>query len=72
MLGRELQSLISEILSQSPKQILSKGFALISAKGHVVTSAAKAAEQTNLTIEFHDGLVSVEKVSEVINVTTEL
>ncbi|HSX21115.1 MAG TPA: exodeoxyribonuclease VII large subunit, partial [Gammaproteobacteria bacterium] len=47
MLEKQLQSLISEILSQSPKQILRKGFALISARdGRVVTSKEVAvAEQ---------------------------
>lgn len=58
---RHLQSLISEILSQSPKQILSKGFALISApQGRVITSKAAAQQEQVLNIEFHDGAVLVE------------
>ncbi len=62
MLEKELQALISEILSQSPKQILRKGFALIStAKGQVITSKAAAQLQEKLKIEFHDGTIDVHK-----------
>lgn len=58
MLEKEIQGLISEILSQSPKQILRKGFALISAaSGKVITSKQLADQEEKLKIEFHDGAV---------------
>lgn len=62
LLERQLQSLISEILSQSPKQILTKGFALISApSGKVITSKQLALQETVLNVEFYDGVITVEK-----------
>lgn len=58
MLEKEIQALMSEILSQSPKQILRKGFALVSAvNGKVITSKQLAEQEQKLTIEFHDGKV---------------
>lgn len=58
MLEKELQALISEILSQSPKQILRKGFALITnANGKVISSKAAAIAEPKLQIEFHDGKI---------------
>ncbi len=64
---KQLQSLISEILSQSPKQILNKGFALISAMdkathtiGKLITSSTIASEQQAIAIQFHDGTVCAE------------
>lgn len=61
-LEKQLQSLISEILSQSPKQILTKGFALVSTpSGKVITSKQLALEEKILNIEFYDGVVTVEK-----------
>jgi len=60
MLEKELQALISEILSQSPKQILLKGFALVSSlEGKVITSHAAASSAGELQLEFHDGKVRV-------------
>lgn len=60
MLDKQLQSLISEILSQSPKQILAKGFALVSdPHGKVITSRLAAQNETQLCIEFHDGKIDV-------------
>lgn len=60
MLEKELQALISEILSQSPKQILRKGFALIStASGKVITSKVAAIDEQALQVEFHDGTIRV-------------
>jgi exodeoxyribonuclease VII large subunit len=57
---KQLQLIMAEILSQSPKQILKKGFALVHASGNKVISSAQAAQQyTNLTIEFHDGAIQV-------------
>lgn len=57
-LERQLQSLISEILSQSPKQILTKGFALVAVPdGKVITSMQAAQHERVLSIEFHDGVV---------------
>jgi len=59
-LERQLQSLISEILSQSPKQILTKGFALVSVpQGRVITSKQAAQQEQVLNVEFHDGAVLV-------------
>jgi len=59
-LERQLQSLISEILSQSPKQILTKGFALVSVpQGRVITSKQAAQQEQVLSVEFHDGAVLV-------------
>lgn len=59
-LERQLQSLISEILSQSPKQILTKGFALVSTpQGRVITSKQAALQEQILNVEFHDGSVVV-------------
>lgn len=55
-LEKQLQLLVSEILSQSPKQILQKGFALIkNSAGKVITSRASANQENSLKIEFHDG-----------------
>lgn len=60
-LEKQLQSIISEILSQSPKQILVKGFALITSKeGKVITSRSAALESKSINIEFHDGVVGAE------------
>lgn len=57
-LEKQLQSLISEVLSQGPKQILNKGFALVSTQsGKVVTSKKLAAQEKMLNIEFHDGTI---------------
>lgn len=68
MLEKEVQSLMSEILSQSPKQILRKGFALITATGgRVITSKLAAGQERVLQIEFHDGKIST--LNEVENVT---
>lgn len=61
-LEKQLQALISEILSQSPQQILRKGFALVSGKdGKVITSKVVAAEAEILNLEFHDGKIDVRK-----------
>jgi exodeoxyribonuclease VII large subunit len=60
-LEKQLQSLISEILSQSPKQILNKGFALVSTvSGKVITAKQTALAEKILKIEFHDGSILVE------------
>jgi exodeoxyribonuclease VII large subunit len=57
-LEKQLQLLMSEILSQSPKQILKKGFALITTSdAKVITSSKAAAQQSTLRIEFHDGII---------------
>ncbi len=59
-LEKQLQSLISEILSQSPKKILTKGFALVSVPGgKVITSKQAAQHESILNVEFHDGSVQV-------------
>lgn len=59
MLEKELQALISEILSQSPDKILQKGFALISnAAGQVITSKVAATQAKQLQIKFHDGALA--------------
>lgn len=59
---KHMQSLISEILSQSPKQILQKGFALVENKdGKVITSSADAHKEQELSLEFHDGKINVRK-----------
>jgi exodeoxyribonuclease VII large subunit len=64
-LERQLQSLICEILSQSPKQILTKGFALVSVpQGRVITSKQAAQQEKTLSVEFHDGAVLVAVSSE--------
>lgn len=70
MLEKELQAIISEILSQSPKQILRKGFALVSnGKSKVITSKSLALNENELQIEFYDGKLIVNTVKEVIDVT---
>lgn len=57
----KIQLLISEILSQSPQQILRKGFALISnASGKLITSKQAALQEPNLSIEFYDGKLLTE------------
>ncbi len=61
-LEKQLQALISEILSQSPKQILRKGFALISTNGKVLTSKQAALKESRLEIEFHDGKILTQVV----------
>lgn len=59
---KHMQALISEILSQSPKQILQKGFALVANKdGKVLTSSEDASREEELSLEFHDGKVNVRK-----------
>lgn len=58
-LEKQLQSLMSEILSQSPKQILKKGFALITnLDGKVISSRETALTQPQLKIEFYDGSIT--------------
>lgn len=60
---KHMQSLISEILSQSPRQILQKGFAIVSNKcGKVVSSSNEASAEEILTLEFHDGKTNVRKI----------
>lgn len=64
---KQLQLIISEILSQNPKKILQKGFALISNQQNtIITSKQTASRENLLTIEFHDGkiLTSVQKINE--------
>lgn len=57
---KQMQALISEILSQSPQKILGKGFALVSStSGTVITSQQAASKEETLNIEFHDGKISV-------------
>lgn len=59
-LEKQLQALISEILSQSPQKILRKGFALVSNNnGIVITSQQVALQEKILNIEFHDGKLAV-------------
>jgi exodeoxyribonuclease VII large subunit len=54
------QMLIGEILNQSPKRILEKGFALVTATdGKVISSKSLAVNEKSLTIEFYDGKLSV-------------
>lgn len=63
VLEKQLQSLISEILSQSPKQILRKGFALVSTiGGKVITSQVAARQENSLKLEFHDGRIDVQLI----------
>jgi exodeoxyribonuclease VII large subunit len=57
---KQMQMLISEILSQSPKRILEKGFALVSnISGKHITSKQTASQESILTIAFHDGNLTV-------------
>jgi len=55
-LEKQLTIQISEILNQSPAQILKKGFALISnTRNKIISSKLLASQQQQLQIEFYDG-----------------
>lgn len=59
---KHMQSLISEILSQSPSQILQKGFAIVTnSAGKIISSSQTAGVEEVLTLEFHDGKIYVRK-----------
>lgn len=61
---KQIQAVISEILSQSPKNILQKGFALVSAlSGKLITSKLQANNEQKLKIQFHDGNITVSNKS---------
>lgn len=60
-LEKQLKLQISEILSQSPKQILKKGFALVYDQNNkIITSKEAAAKEKILQLEFYDGRVEHE------------
>ncbi len=64
-LDKQLKMLISEILSQSPQQILIKGFALVSnTHGKIITSKQQATTEQALKIQFHDGSLTVATTDE--------
>lgn len=46
-------------LSLDPRRPLAQGFALVSAGGHVLTSAAQARAARDMTLRFHDGSLDV-------------
>lgn len=61
---KQIQAVISEILSQSPKNILQKGFALVSdLSGKLITSKLQASKNQELKIQFHDGSITVSNKS---------
>jgi len=54
--------LLCEILGQGPERTLRRGFALVRAvNGQPVTSQAAARQHARLSLEFHDGRISVQR-----------
>lgn len=60
--GDDAQRLVREILGQGPERTLRRGFALVrNEAGQPVTSRATASQQTRLSLEFHDGVILVQR-----------
>lgn len=60
--AEEIHRLLREILGQGPEKTLQRGFVLVRDDAHrPVTSRATAAQQTRLILEFHDGLLPVNR-----------
>ena len=63
--GKNTDRLLREILGQGPQRTLQRGFALVrDAAGQPVTSRAMACQQARLSLEFHDGVIAVERGSD--------
>jgi exonuclease VII large subunit len=60
--GDNTDCLLREILGQGPERTLQRGFALVrDASGQPVTSRAVAGQQARLSLEFHDGVIEVQR-----------
>ena len=60
--GDHAERLLREILGQGPERTLRRGFALVrDATGQPVTSRAVANQHARLSLEFHDGRISVQR-----------
>ncbi len=60
--GDHTDRLLREILGQGPERTLRRGFALVrDATGQPVTSRAVANQHARLSLEFHDGRISVQR-----------
>jgi exodeoxyribonuclease VII large subunit len=54
-----MASLQQRLASLDPRQVLKRGYAIVSRKGGYVTSAAEVRGGEALGVEFHDGSVRV-------------
>ena len=60
--GDHADRLLREILGQGPQRTLQRGFALVrDVNGQPVTSQAVAGQQIRLSLEFHDGVIEVQR-----------
>ena len=60
--GNNAGRLLREILGQGPERTLRRGFALVrDASGQPVTSRAVASQKARLSLEFHDGVIEVQR-----------
>jgi exodeoxyribonuclease VII large subunit len=60
--GDNAGRLLREILGQGPQRTLQRGFALVrDVNGQPVTSRAVAGQQARLSLEFHDGVIEVQR-----------
>lgn len=60
--GDHADRLLREIIGQGPERTLRRGFALVrDANGQPVTSRAVAGQQARLSLEFHDGVIEVQR-----------
>ena len=60
--GDNAGRLLREILGQGPQRTLQRGFALVrDASGQPVTSRAVAGQKARLSLEFHDGVIEVQR-----------
>ena len=63
--GKNTDRLLREILGQGPERTLQRGFALVrDMNGQPVTSRAVAGQQARLSLEFHDGVIAVQRDSD--------
>ena len=63
--GDNAGRLLREILGQGPQRTLQRGFAVVrDANGQPVTSRAVASQHARLSLEFHDGVIEVQRGSD--------
>ena len=63
--GDNTDRLLREILGQGPKRTLQRGFVVVrDVNGQPVTSRAMANQQNRLSLEFHDGRISLQRGSD--------
>jgi exodeoxyribonuclease VII large subunit len=63
---RSAQALVREVVSQGPEKTLTRGFAIVKDgdSDQLVTSSARAAQASTLTIRFRDGNVQAQAIAE--------